>query len=81
MFDIPFFALFTHIFSNVFSLLLGGIITILLFFFSSNPVSPEDVKQELLEICSGLLIPDTILGGTMTSTEVFNDKTKKKFYS
>ncbi len=39
-----------NLFSNVFSLLLGGIITILLFFFSSNPVSPEDVKQELLEI-------------------------------
>ena len=33
------------------------------------------------EQCSGLLIPDTILGGTMTSTEVFNDKTKKKFCS
>lgn len=42
-----------NLFSNVFSLLLGGIITTLLFFFSSNPVSPEDVKQELLEISLG----------------------------
>lgn len=27
-------------------------------------------------MCRGLLIPDTILGGNMTSEEVFNDKTK-----
>ena len=48
----------------------------------------KDCPQYLIQrdnfhqaVCSGLLIPDTILGGTMTSTEVFNDKTKKKFYS
>lgn len=39
-----------NLFSYVFSLLLGGIITTLVFFFSSNPVSPEDVKQKLLDI-------------------------------
>lgn len=39
-----------NLFSNVFSFLFGGVITTVLFFFSSNPVSPEDVRQELLEI-------------------------------
>lgn len=39
-----------NLFSYVFSLLLGGIITTLLFFFTSNPVTPEAVKDELLNI-------------------------------
>ena len=46
----------------------------------NEEIKSERERKEAQE-CSGLLIPDTILGGTMTSTEVFNDKTKKKFYS
>jgi hypothetical protein len=37
-----------NLFSNVFSLLFGGIITTLLFFSTSHPIAPEDVKKELL---------------------------------
>jgi len=37
-----------NLFSNVFSLCLGGIITAFFFFFSSHPVGPEEVKEELL---------------------------------
>lgn len=40
----------------------------------------EALYNLLYKDCSGSLIPDTILGGNMTSNEVFNDKRKKRFY-
>lgn len=71
-----------NLFSNVFSLLFGAIVTILLFFFSSNPVSPEDVKQELLEISLGemkkrygeMITESTIDKITSTELEAGADK-------